>query len=140
MAWASLDYSNVNTQGKCEIDSSTKLPVMDDVYFNSCSIYEKCKCLENITSSLDVLVKSNQNKYSSYLADYKTKYSQNNCDDVFKNYISTNEQDIYNSVTQADKLRIEADTNKQTKTRLYIGASVLLFVVGIIVIYGIREK
>ena len=140
MAWANLDYSNVNIQGKCEIDSSTKLPVVDDTYFNSHSVYEKCKCLEDITSSLDVLVKSDQNKYNPYLAIYKTKYSQNNCDDVFKNYISSNEQDIYNTVTQADKLRIETDTNKQRNTRLYIGVSILLFVIGTIAIYGTRKN
>jgi len=134
---AELFYGNI---GKCEIDSSTKIPVVDDKYFDSHSVYEKCKCIDKMKSSLEILIKSEPAKYNAYLEIYKNKYSQNKCDEVFKNYLNTNAQDIYNSVTQADKARIQADSIKQRNTRLYIGISVFALAIGMIAIYGTRKN
>jgi hypothetical protein len=129
-----------NNKGKCEIDSSTKIPVMDNNYFDNHSIYEKCKCINKLKENLEILVVKEPAKYNAYLDIYKNKYLENKCEEVFKNYVKTNSQEIYASVTQEDKARIEADSIKQRNTRLYIGASVLFVVIGMIAIYGTRKN
>lgn len=129
-----------NYNGKCEIDSSTKIPVMDDNYFDNHSVYEKCKCINKLKENLKILVIKEPAKYNAYLDIYKNKYLENKCDEVFKNYVKTNSQEIYASVTQEDKARIEADSIKQRNTRLYIGVSVLFVAIGMIAIYGTRKN
>lgn len=126
--------------GKCEIDNSTKIPIVDDKYFDSRSMYEKCKCIDKIKSSLEILAKNNPAKYNAYLDIYKNKYNKNNCADVFKNYIETNLKDIYNSTTQADKIRIEAQSKKERNQRIYIGVAVFVVAIGMISIYATRKN
>ena len=129
-----------NGYAKCEIDSSTRIPVVDDKYFDSHSVYEKCKCIDRMKSSLEILVKSEPAKYNAYHDIYKKKYTENKCDDVFKHYVETNQQDIYTTTTQADKLRIETQSIKERNQRIYIGVTVFVVAVGIIAIYTTRKK
>jgi hypothetical protein len=117
-----------------------KIPVVDDKYFDSRSIYEKCKCIDKIKSSLEILAKNEPAKYNAYFDIYKKKYTQNNCADVFKNYIATNQQDIYNTTTQADKLRIETQSIKERNQRIYIGVVFLAVAVGMVTIYQTRNS
>lgn len=124
---------------KCKIDINTKIPIVDEKYFESSSAYEKCKCIDKIKSSLEILAKNNPAKHNANLDIYKNKYNQNKCADVFKNYIATNQEDIYNSVTQADKERIEAQSKKERNQRIYIGVAVLVVAIGIISIYATRN-
>jgi hypothetical protein len=131
---------NNATDIKCKIDIQTQIPVVDDKYFESSSLYEKCKCIDKIKSSLEIFVKNNPAKYNAYLDIYKNKYNQNKCADVFKNYIATNQEDIYNSVTQADKLRIEAQSKEERNQRIYIGVVVFVVAIGIISIYATRKN
>ncbi len=119
--------------------NSIKVPVVDEKYFQSSSAYKKCKCIDKLKSSLEILAKAEPAKYNTYLNEYKNKYNQNKCADVFKNYIATNQEDIYNSVTQADKLRIEAQSKKERNQRIYIGVAVLVVAVGMISIYATRN-
>lgn len=126
--------------GQCGIDKFTNLPIVDDKYFDSHSPYEKCKCIQNMNSTLDALVKTHPSKYKSYLELFKKKYTDNKCDDVFKNYIETNQQQIYTSITQADKTRIEAESIKQRNKRLYVALTVLVLSVGMISIYAKRNS
>lgn len=126
-------------RARCEIDTYTNRIVVDEKYFESSSAYEKCKCIGKIKSSLEILVKSNPTVYNPQLDNYKNKYNQNKCADVFKNYIVTNQEDIYNSVTQADKLRIEAQSKKERNQRIYIGVAVLLVAIGMISIYATKN-
>lgn len=134
---AEIFYSGYS---KCDIDTSTKIPIVDDKYFDSHSIYEKCKCIDKIKSSLEIFAKNNPAKYNAYFDIYKNKYTQNKCADVFKNYIATNQQDIYSSVTQADKIRIEAQSKKERNQRLYIGVAVFVVAIGMISIYATRNN
>ena len=134
---ANTPYANL---GQCAIDNYSKLPVVDDNYFDSHSPYEKCKCIQNMKASLESLVVNKPALYNPYLDIYKKKYTDNKCDEVFKNYVATNVQDIYTSVSQADKARIEADSKKQRNTRLYIGITVFALVIGMIAIYGTRKE
>jgi hypothetical protein len=124
---------------QCEIDTYTKMPVVDDKYFDSHSMYEKCKCIDKMKSSLEILAKKNPAVYNAFLDNYKNKYNQNKCADVFKNYIVTNQEDIYNSVTQADKARIEAQSKKERNQRVYIGVAVFVVAIGMISIYATRN-
>jgi hypothetical protein len=124
---------------KCKIDINTKIPIVDEKYFESSSAYEKCKCIDKIKSSLEILAKNNPAKHNANLDIYKNKYNQNKCADVFKNYIATNQEDIYNSVTQADKERIEAQSKKERNQRIYIGVAVLVVAIGMISIYATRK-
>ena len=126
--------------GKCEIDSSTLIPVVDDNYFNSRSVYEKCKCIDKMKSSLEILIKSKPEKYNAYLELYNKKYSQNDCANVFKNYIATNMQDIYESGTKADKIRIESNSIKQRNNKIYFSISIFIVAIGIITIFGTRNN
>jgi len=125
--------------GRCDIDTYNKIPVVDDKYFDSHSMYEKCKCIDKIKSSLEILAKNNPAVYNAYLNTYNNKYTQNKCADVFKNYIVTNQEDIYNSVTQADKARIEAQSKKERNQRIYIGVAVLVVAIGMISIYATKN-
>ena len=124
---------------KCEMDSSTEIPVVDDKYFDSRSIYEKCKCIDKIKSSLEIVVKRNR-AYEAYLDIYDEKYTKNKCADVFKNYVQSSQEDIYSTTTQADKLRIETQSIKERNQRIYIGVTVFVVAVGIIAIYTTRKK
>lgn len=139
MAWGNLFYGSNSVEPKCEIDISAKIPVIDNNYFDNHSVYERCKCIDKIKSSLEVLVKNEPTKYNAYLDIYKKKYSDNNCDEVFKNYTSTNAQDIYNSVSQTDKARIDADTIKQRNFRLYVAMSVLIVAIGVVTVYKTKN-
>ena len=139
--------------GQCEIirsvgkDDGALIPSVDDKYYDAHSAYQKCKCIDKIKSSLEILSKvavtpQNQKEYSKIsgnLGIYKVKYLENKCDDVFKNYIATNDQEIYNTTTQADKLRIETESIKQRNTKIYIGATILFVALGMIVIYRTRK-
>jgi hypothetical protein len=51
--------ANINntTDIKCKIDIQTQIPVVDEKYFESSSLYEKCKCIDKIKSSLEIFVK-----------------------------------------------------------------------------------
>jgi hypothetical protein len=124
----------------CEITYDTKMPVMNDKYFENYSAYEKCKCINKIKTSLEVLVKTQPAKYNAYLDIYKNKYSENKCNDVFKNYIQTNTQDIYSSVTKEDKARIEAESIKERNQRIYIGVAVFVVAIGMVSIYATRNS
>jgi hypothetical protein len=124
-------------KGQCSIGSGN--PVVDEKYFESSSAYEKCKCIDKIKSSLELLAKNNPAKYDANLDIYKNKYSQNKCADVFKNYIATNQEDIYNSVTQADKERIESQSKKERNQRVFIGVAVLVVAIGMISIYATKN-
>ena len=124
---------------KCTINVSTKMPIVDEKYFESSSAYEKCRCIDKIKSSLELLAKDNPAKHNANLDIYKNKYSQNKCADVFKNYIATNQENIYNSVTQADKERIESQSKKERNQRLFIGVAVLVVAIGMISIYATRK-
>jgi hypothetical protein len=124
---------------KCTMNVSTQIPMVDEKYFESSSAYEKCKCIDKIKSSLELLAKNNPAKYNANLDIYKNKYSQNKCADVFKNYIATNQEDIYNSVTQADKERIESQSKKERNQRVYIGVAVFVVAIGMISIYATRK-
>jgi hypothetical protein len=117
-----------------------KVPIVDDRYFDSHSVYEKCKCINKIKSSLEILVKSEPEKYNAYLEIYNKKYTQNKCEEVFKNFIETNARDIYNSATQQDKIRIEAQIEKERKQRLYIGFAVIIVSIAVIGIFSFRNK
>ena len=133
--------ANINntTDIKCKIDINTKIPVVDEKYFESSSAYEKCKCIDKIKSSLEILATKDPAKHNANLDIYKNKYNQNKCADVFKNYIATNQEDIYNSVTQADKARIEAQSKKERNQRIYIGVAVFVVAIGMISIYATRK-
>ena len=133
---ANTPYANL---GQCAIDNYSKLPVVDDKYFDSHSPYEKCKCIQNMKASLESLVVNKPALYNPYLDIYKKKYTDNKCDEVFKNYTSTNAQDIYNSVSQTDKARIDADTIKQRNFRLYVAMSVLIVAIGVVTIYKTKN-
>jgi hypothetical protein len=125
---------------RCKLDSSTKIPVVDDKYYETRSAYEKCKCIDKIKSSLEILVKTEPAKFNAYLDIYKKKYSQNNCSDVFKNYIETNQQDIYKLTTEADKLRIETQSIKERNQRVFIGIGIFVVALGIVSIYNTRNN
>jgi hypothetical protein len=125
---------------RCKLDSSTKIPVVDDKYYETRSAYEKCKCIDKIKSSLEILVKTEPAKFNAYLDIYKKKYSQNNCSDVFKNYIETNQQDIYKLTTEADKLRIETQSIKERNQRVFIGIGIFVVALGIVSIYTTRNN
>lgn len=125
---------------RCRLDSSTKIPVVDDKYYETRSPYEKCKCIDKIKSSLEILVKTEPAKFNAYLDIYKKKYSQNNCSDVFKNYLETNQQDIYKSTTEADKLRIETQSIKERNQRVFIGIGIFAVALGIVSIYTTRNN
>ncbi len=116
-----------------------KIPVVDEKYYNSSSVYERCKCINKLKSSLEILAKSEPAKYNSYLNEYNNKYNQNKCADVFKNYIATNQENIYSSVTQADKERIESQSKKERNQRIYIGVTVLIVAIGMITIYATKN-
>lgn len=124
----------------CEISIDTKIPVMNDKYFEKYSTYEKCKCINKLKSSLEILVKNEPAKYNAYFNIYKNKFLQNKCDDVFKNYVQTNVEDIYSSVTKEDKSRIEAQSIKERNQRLYIGVAVFLVAIGMVSIYATRNS
>lgn len=124
---------------RCKLDSSTKIPVVDDKYFDSHSVYEKCSCIDKIKSSLEILVKTEPTKFNAYLDIYAKKYSENKCDNVFKNYVETNQQDIYKSTTEADKLRIETQSIKERNQRIYIGVAILGVAIGIVSIFVTRK-
>ena len=125
---------------KCEIDIQTAIPIVDEKYLENKSIYERCKCIDKMKSSLEIYVKTNPEKYNAYLQIYNNKYSQNKCDEVFKNYVSTNLNEIYSSVSEKDKIRIEAQSKKERKERLFIGVAVMVFAIGIIAIYANKGK
>jgi hypothetical protein len=125
---------------RCKLDSSTKIPVVDDKYYETRSAYEKCKCIDKIKSSLEILVKTEPAKFNAYLDIYKKKYSQNNCSDVFKNYIETNQQNIYKLTTEADKLRIETQSIKERNQRVFIGIGIFVVALGIVSIYTTRNN
>ena len=59
---------------------------------------------------------------------------------LFKNYIETNVEDIYSSVTKEDKERIESQSIKERNQRLYIGISIFALAIGIVSIYSTRKK
>jgi hypothetical protein len=124
----------------CEISNDTKLPVMDDKYFEKYSAYEKCKCINKIKSSLEILVKNKGQEYQAFFDVYKNKYSKNKCEDVFKNYIETNIKDIYSSVTKEDKERIESKSIKERNQRLYIAIGFFILVIGMVSIYKTRNN
>lgn len=124
----------------CEINQETKIPIMNDKYFEKFSAYEKCKCVNKLKSSLEILAKTQPAKYNAYLEIYKNKYSQNKCDEVFKNYVKTNIEDIYSSVTQEDKKRIEAESIKERNQRIYIGVAVFVVAIGMVSIYATRNS
>lgn len=124
----------------CEISAETKLPVMNDKYFQDFSAYEKCKCINKLKLSLEILAKKEPAKYNAYFEIYKSRYLKSNCDEVFKNYIQTNAQDIYSSVTKEDKKRIESQSIKERNQRIYIGVASFIAVIGIIGIYSTRNR
>ena len=124
----------------CEISQETKIPIMNDKYFADFSAYEKCKCVNKLKSSLEILAKTQPAKYNAYLEIYKNKYSQNKCDEVFKNYIQTNVQDIYSSVSKEDNVRIEAESIKERNQRIYIGVAVFVVAIGMVSIYATRNS
>jgi len=124
----------------CEISKETKIPVMNDKYFEDYSVYEKCKCINKLKSSLEIFAKNEPTKYNAYLDIYKNKYTQNKCDEVFKNYVKTNIEDIYSSVTQEDKKRIEAESIKERNQRIYIGVAVFVVAIGMVSIYSTRNS
>jgi hypothetical protein len=130
----------IHPNSVCGISDNTKIPVMDDKYFEKYSAYEKCKCINKLKSSLEILAKNKGYGYQAYVDVYKNKYSQNKCDDVFKNYIETNVEDIYSSVTKEDKERIESQSIKERNQRLYIGISIFVVAIGIVSIYSTRKK
>ena len=76
----------IHSNKVCGISENTNMPVMDDKYFQSYSAYEKCKCINKLKSSLEILAKNKGYGYNTYVNDYKNRYTQNKCDDVFKNY------------------------------------------------------
>jgi hypothetical protein len=125
----------IHSNKVCGISNDTKIPIMDDKYFEKYSAYEKCKCINKLKSSLEILAKNQGYGYIAYLDVYKNKYSQNKCDDVFKNYIQTNMEDIYSSTTSEDKKRIEAQSIKERNQRIYISVAVFLLAIGIVSIY-----
>jgi hypothetical protein len=116
-----------------------KIPVVDEKYFEKTSLSEKCLCIEKLKSSLEILAKSEPAKYNAYLNEYKNKYNQNKCADVFKNYIPLNQEEIYSSVTQADKERIESQSKKERNQRVFIGVAVLVVAIGMISIYATKN-
>jgi hypothetical protein len=124
----------------CGITNDTKIPFMDKKYFDSHSIYENCKCIDKIKSSLEILIKTEPAKYNAFLEIYKNKYAQNKCDDVFKNYNETNVKDIYNSVTQEDKKRIETQSKNERNKRVYISLAVFVVAIGMVSIYATRNS
>jgi hypothetical protein len=144
--------------GKCELDYDAnkayscganknqlcpdyfKVPNVDEKYFDTHSIYEKCKCIDKMKSSLEILIKTEPTKYNAYLDIYKNKYTQNKCAEVFKNYVKTNVEDIYSSVTQEDKKRIEAESIKERNQRIYIGVAVFVVAIGMVSIYATRNS
>jgi len=140
-----LDY-DVNKAYSCGANKNMlcpdyiKIPVMDEKYFEKQSTYEKCKCIDKLKSSLEILIKTEPAKYNAYLEIYKNKYSQNKCDEVFKNYVNTNIKDIYSSVTQEDKKRIETQSIKERNQRIYIGVAVFIVAIGMVSIYATRKS
>ena len=117
-----------------------KIPLVDERYLDSHSIYDKCKCLEKMKSSYEIMAKNEPAKYNAYFEIYKNKFSQNKCDDVFKNYIQNNVKDIYSSITQEDKARIEAESKKERNQRIYIGVAVFVVAIGMVSIYSTRNS
>ncbi len=130
----------IHSNKVCGISENTNMPVMDDKYFQNYSAYEKCKCINKLKSSLEILAKNKGYGYLAYVEDYKKKYAQNNCDEVFKNYVETNVEDIYSSVTKEDKERIESQSIKERNQRFYIGISIFAVAIGIVSIYSTRKK
>lgn len=130
----------IHSNKVCGISGNTNMPVMDDKYFQNYSAYEKCKCINKLKSSLEILAKNKGKGYNTYVNDYKNRYALNNCDDVFKNYIETNLKDTYDSVTQADKLRIENQSIKERNKRLYIAGAIFIVAIGMISIYSTRNS
>jgi hypothetical protein len=130
----------IHSNKVCGISENTNMPVMDDKYFQNYSAYEKCKCINKLKSSLEILAKNKGYGYLAYVEDYKKKYAQNNCDEVFKNYVETNVEDIYSSVTREDKERIESQSIKERNQRLYIGLAIFVVAIGIVSIYKTRSN
>lgn len=130
----------IHSNKVCGISDITKMPIMDDKYFQKYSAYEKCKCINKLKSSLEILAKNQGSGYNTYVNDYKNRYAQNKCDDVFKNYKETNLKDTFDSVTQADKLRIETQSIKERNRRVYFAGAIFIVVVGMITIYSTRKS
>jgi hypothetical protein len=130
----------IHSNKVCGISDNTRIPVMDDKYFQKYSAYEKCKCINKLKSSLEILAKNKGYGYNTYVNDYKNRYDQNKCDDVFKNYKETNLKDTYDSTTQADKLRIETQSIKERNQRVYFAGAIFIVVVGMITIYSTRKS
>jgi hypothetical protein len=135
-----MEDINNTIDTKCRIDTVTKTPIVDDKYFDSNSMYQKCKCIDKMKSSFEILAKNQGYGYQSYVDIYKNKYSQNKCDEVFKNYVATNVEDIYGSVTKQDKERIESQSKKERNQRIYIGVAVFAVAIGMISIYATRKN
>jgi hypothetical protein len=145
------DNTTQSGYGQCEIKGTldTKLSIfIDQNYYNTHSAYEKCKCIQKIKSSLEELGKAQMTpkntldyiKASSYLEDYKQKYIDNKCDEVFKNNPAENAKDVYSKTTEEDKARIEAENKKQVTQRIIIGVSVFVVAVGMIVFFAKKNN
>jgi hypothetical protein len=130
----------IHSNKVCGISENTNMPFMDDKYFQSYSAYEKCKCINKLKSSLEILAKNKGYGYLAYVEDYKKKYAQNNCDEVFKNYVETNVEDIYSSTTKQDKERIESQSIKERNQRILIAVGVFVLAIGMVSIYSTRNS
>jgi hypothetical protein len=127
-----------NKTGMCP--NVFKIPIVDTEYFETVTADEKCRCIQKIKDSLEILVKTEPAKYNAYFEIYKNKYSQNNCEDVLKNIVKYNTENIYSSVTKEDKARIEAQSIKERNQRIYIGVAVFVVAIGMVSIYSTRNS
>ena len=126
----------IHSNKVCGISENTNMPVMDDKYFQNYSAYEKCKCINKLKSSLEILAKNKGYGYLAYVEDYKKKYENK----VDENYVETNLEDIYSSTTKEDKERIESQSIKERNQRILIAVGVFVFAIGMISIYSTRNS